>query len=56
MATKKKAAEVEEADAAEVETELVKMVREAADGGPTEADVHPDEVDNYKRGNWRVAE
>lgn len=37
--------------------ELIKMVRceEAADGGPTEADVHPDEVAGYALGGFVVA-
>lgn len=56
MATKKKekseAAEPE-TDGTETDVELVKMVRE---GDPSEADVHPDEVANYKAGGWRVAE
>ena len=34
--------------------ELVKMVRQ--DGPPFEADVHPDEVDNYMAGGWELAE
>jgi len=33
--------------------ELVKIVRE---GNPSTADVHPDEVENYKAGGWSVAE
>ncbi|MBI3582380.1 MAG: hypothetical protein HY096_00335 [Nitrospinae bacterium] len=38
------------------QTGVVKMVRmvEDAKGGPTEADVHPDEVDNFKKGGWKV--
>jgi hypothetical protein len=32
-------------------TDLVKMVR-----GGKFADVHPSEVENYKLGDWRVAE
>lgn len=37
---------------------LVKMHREKPikDGGPTTADVHPDEVENYKASGWRVGE
>lgn len=33
---------------------LVKMVREVAEGSddPTSCDVHPSEVDNYKKGGW----
>ena len=36
--------------------ELVRMVRteEFARGGPTEADVHPAEVEAYRRGDWRI--
>ncbi len=35
----------------------IRMVRdEAPDGGPTEADVHPEEIENYKAGGWRIAE
>lgn len=41
-----------EGEAAEV-VELVKMVR---DGNPPEANVHPDEVENYKAGGWIAAE
>jgi hypothetical protein len=33
-----------------VKKQLVEMVR---DDGKT-ADVHPDEVDNFKKGNWRI--
>jgi hypothetical protein len=35
-------------------TELVRMVRteEMAQGGPVEANVHPDEVANYALGGW----
>ncbi len=34
--------------------DLVKMIRpvQEAKGGPTEADVHPDEVQNYTLGGW----
>jgi hypothetical protein len=34
--------------------ELVKMVRskETAGDGPTEADVHPEEVSNFALGGW----
>jgi len=37
---------------------LIRMVRDLEDGepGPSEADVHPDEVANYEAGGWRVAE
>lgn len=35
--------------------ELVKMTRDSADE-PKAADVHPDEVENYKAGGWVVAE
>lgn len=43
--------EIEEQDMA-----LVRMVRDEGDaaGGPTVADVHPNEVENYRLGNWRV--
>lgn len=36
---------------------LVKMIRaeDVAKGGPTTADVHADEVDNYIAGGWSVA-
>lgn len=33
---------------------LVKMVREASEG-PTKADVHPDEVENYAAAGWQKA-
>lgn len=35
---------------------LVKMVRSEQDaqGGPTSAEVHPDEVENFKIGGWTV--
>lgn len=40
-----------------MEIETVKMIRDhAPDGGPTEADVHPDEVANYQEGGWRVVD
>ncbi len=41
--------------AKEETVKLVKMVRDAEEGyeGPTEADVHPDEVENYKAGGWQ---
>jgi len=37
--------------------QTVPMIRaeEDANGGPTAADVHPDEVENYKTGGWQVA-
>lgn len=36
---------------------LVKMHRtDVTDGGPTTADVHPDEVLNYQNFGWRVTE
>jgi len=35
---------------------LIKMTREDAKGGQTKADVHPDEVENYKKGGWIEAE
>lgn len=33
---------------------LVRMTRDAeiANGKPTEAEVHPDEVDNYAKAGW----
>lgn len=34
---------------------LVKMVRDSEEE-PHTADVHPDEVENYKKGGWRVAD
>jgi len=36
--------------------DLVAMVRDAPqfDGGPAVATVHPDEVDDYAAGGWRV--
>lgn len=34
--------------------QLIKMTRPAGNG-PTEADVHPDEAENYQAGGWRVA-
>jgi hypothetical protein len=35
---------------------LVPMSREPweANGGPVACDVHPDEVENYRRGGWKV--
>lgn len=53
MAEKKKPVESEEAT-----VETVKMVRSAPQfpGGPTEADVHPDEVASYATGGWQLAE
>ena len=34
---------------------LVKMVRKLEEGqkGPIKADVHPDEVENYKASGWK---
>lgn len=39
-------------------TKLIEMIRstEDAKGGPTEADVHPDEIENYKKGGWIIKE
>lgn len=55
--TKTKTEEVEaakpEPTTAAPKIELVKMVRDQA---PFTADVHPAEVENYKKGGWRVAE
>jgi hypothetical protein len=36
------------------DNKLVRMIRskELAGNGPTTADVHPDEVDNYKQAGW----
>ena len=34
---------------------LIKMVRDEHYGKPFSADVHPDEVENYKKGGFRVA-
>lgn len=38
------------------EIKLVKMCRgnPVHPGGPTTADVHPDEVENWKSGGWEV--
>lgn len=33
---------------------LVKMIRETEEG-PTKADVHPDEVENYAAAGWQKA-
>ncbi len=56
---KPKTEEVEDAKSeptiAAPEIELVKMVRDQ-DQAPFTADVHPAEVENYKKGGWRVAE
>lgn len=51
MAEKKKSEE-----APTVET--VRMVRSTPqfEGGPTEADVHPDEVTNYAGAGWQLTE
>jgi hypothetical protein len=40
----------------EPKIELVKMRRAAPQklGGPTTADVHPDEVQNYLAGGWSI--
>lgn len=37
---------------------IVKMVRseEDAQGGPLTAEVHPDEVENFKQAGWKVKE
>ena len=39
-------------------SDLIKMIRDAAqfDGGPTEANVHPNEVTNYRNGGWYVVQ
>lgn len=36
---------------------LIKMIRDepAHEGGPVEADVHPDEIPNFQAGGWVVA-
>jgi hypothetical protein len=45
------------ADAAPVAINTVKMVRDAeTNPKPHTADVHPDEVDNFKAGGWVVSE
>ena len=38
--------------------ETIPMVRELEprQSGPVTADVHPDEIDNWKQGGWRIAE
>jgi hypothetical protein len=44
-------------DQAVKEGELVAMVRDAEQfPAPHSADVHPDEVENYKVGGWTVKE
>lgn len=37
---------------------LIQMIRTIEDtkGGPVKADVHPDEVENYKKGGWIIEE
>lgn len=54
MAEKKKPTETEEA----VTAKTVKMIRSTPqfEGGPTEADVHPDETTSYAIGGWQLAE
>lgn len=39
-------------------SETIKMRRDrpSDEGAPTEADVHPDEVENWKLHGWRVVE
>lgn len=49
MNTRKKSAE---ADNDQVETIPMTRNVEQYPEGPHEADVHPDEVDNYKAGGW----
>lgn len=44
---------VEEKDTKEIK--LIKMVRDG-DIEPKTADVHPDMVEEYKKGGWRTAE
>jgi len=36
---------------------IIKMVRTVDDakGEPTKADVHPDEVENFKKGGWKIS-
>jgi len=45
-------------DQTELTEQSVQMYTETPDhpGGPTEADVHPDEVENWKAQGWRVKE
>lgn len=34
---------------------LIRMIRDDAGDGPISADVHPDEIENYKLANWRIS-
>lgn len=45
-------------DSPEQPEQTIRMYTETPDhaGGPTEADVHPDEVENWKAQGWRVEE
>ena len=40
----------------EQKPDLVRMVRDPEEGGPCEADVHPEEVRNYMRNGWYLPE
>lgn len=51
----KKKQEKQKEDRAEGETKLVKMIR-PGEVQPKTADVHPDMVEEYKKGGWIVEE
>ncbi len=57
MAKKDKGADGAPADGEGAEVKTVKMVRKtpAHAGGPTEADVHPDQVEAFLDKGWREA-
>jgi hypothetical protein len=40
----------------EIQTIKMNRAEPAYFGGPTEADVHPDEIENWKEHGWTVAE
>jgi hypothetical protein len=42
-------------DIIEVAASTVRMTRHPGFGEPTTADVHPDEIENYRSGGWEVA-
>lgn len=54
----KLAADAEQPNPAPQETQLLIMVREVPEfpGGPLSADVHPDEVDNWRALGWQMEE
>jgi len=56
MAKPKPNTEVDEIETESVTVDAPKLVKMTRDGAPPNtADIHPDEVENAKRGGWTVA-